>query len=164
MFFTEQGVWVPWLTSPHPASPSGLWLLQVAQRASEGEHREMDVLGLKDVHNYSQGQVRESERPVKLPGGKIIWMQLPCELAMTTRKIQVIRFYMNNPLTPLEHRLCWKQRSETLSLSLENQGSRWFRQVLKDAITFSVCRTWNRTDPWVVAKWQELAFLHVFSK
>lgn len=33
-------------------------------------------------------------------------MQLPCELAMAARKVQVIRFYTNNQLTLLEHRLC----------------------------------------------------------
>lgn len=104
------------------------------------------MLGLEDVHSCSRGWLERVRDLLKLPGGKIIWMQLPCELAMATRKIQDIRFYMNNQLTPLEHRLCYKQRSKTLSQSLKNKGNGWFRQVLRDAINFSVYKIWNRTD------------------
>lgn len=81
-------------------------------------------------------QVRERDSLLKFPGGKRVWMQLPCEHAMATRNIWDIRSCVSSQLTPLEHRIWCKQRRQTLRRSLINKGCRWFRQLLKHTETF----------------------------
>lgn len=82
------------------------------------------VLGLKSTHSCSEGQVTERHFLLDLQREKRMWMQIPCEHAMATRKIQGMMSALCNQLAPLVYRIWYKQRSETCRHLTKNKECR----------------------------------------